>query len=226
MSPHAGEMLVNEIAPRIRSLTKTAPKIGADDHEEINQDALAVAASLLSSIEERGKKAVSAGNIAFFAIRLVVKGGRRSTGSSKTDVLSPGTQMSRRSHVRSLDEPIGWDDCTEEPLTLGEVLASEAEDPSVTGARNLDWQAFTDTLDELSGAILECMAKEIPLTEVALAFGKSRSTIQTYRDKLTEAVRLFMGDQVLAQIQMAPAWRNNIVAARERAACRVERQMA
>ncbi len=45
-------------------------------------------------------------------------------------------------------------------------------------ARNLDWQAFVATLDELARAILQCIADERPLLEVAHAVGMSRSTIQ------------------------------------------------
>jgi hypothetical protein len=41
----------------------------------------------------------------------------------------------------SLEEPPRGEEGIEERLLLGEVLASNEEDPSVTGARNLDWQA-------------------------------------------------------------------------------------
>jgi len=225
MSPHAGEMLIQEVAPRIRSLTKTLQKVGVDDREEIYQDALAFAASLIASLEARGKQLVTPGNVAFFAVRLVVKAGRRSTGSSKTDVLHPGTQLSGRSRVHSLEEPV-YDEGTQEPLTLGEVLASEAEDPSVTGARNLDWHALLSTLDEKARHILKCLAEGRPLLEVALAYGISRSGVQTIKEKLKHVVTEFMGEDLLADVQRLPAWKDNIRASREKVACRIERQMA
>jgi len=225
MSPIAGDMLVNEIAPRIRSLTNTVPKVGAEDSEELIQDALAMAASILASVENRGKSSITAGNIAFYAIRLA-KAGRRSTGSSKTDVLSPGTQMNGRSRVCSLEEPIGWEEGADEALTLGELLESEAEDPSVTGARNLDWHALVALLDEKARAILKCLAEGRPLLEVAMTYRISRSGVQTLKQKLERVVDEFMGPDVLAQVQRLPRWKDNIRASRERVACRVERQMA
>src|SRR3954451_7924138 len=98
MSPLAGEMLVQEIAPRIRSaLPHTVPRIGAEDVEELVQDALAMAAQILVSAGAKGKS-VTPGNVAFYAICLA-KAGRRSTGFSKTDVLHSGTQLNRRAHV-------------------------------------------------------------------------------------------------------------------------------
>src|SRR6266567_1916937 len=156
MNRLAGKILVKQIAPRIRSaLPNAVPRVGAEDVAELVQDALAMAARILASATARGR-AVSPGNVAYFAIGLA-KAGRRSTGTSKTDALAPGTQLRGRSHVCSLEEPL-YSAAGMEPLTLGEVLASEAEDPSVTAARNLDWQAFADTLDEMGRAILECMA--------------------------------------------------------------------
>lgn len=92
MSPQAGELLVHEIAPRLRStIPYSVPCVGAEDAEELLQDALATAASLLASAEARGKT-VTAGNVAYYALKHA-QSGRRSTGFSKTDVLHPGTQL-------------------------------------------------------------------------------------------------------------------------------------
>ena len=41
-----------------------------------------------------------------------------------------------------------------------------------------------------------------------------------------ETVREFLGEDLLAQVQAAPRWRDNITAGRERVACRLERQAA
>ena len=140
MSPQTGELLVNEVAPRIRSSLVGVNKIGSEDPEELEQDAVAMAAGLLESIEARGKQ-VTPGNVAYFAIKQI-RQGRRSTGFFKSDALHPAAQVSGRSRVVSLEEPVKCEEGSEEPLVLGEVLACEAEDPSATGARNLDWQAF------------------------------------------------------------------------------------
>src|ERR1022692_956292 len=121
--------------------------------------------------------------------------------------------MVARCRVMSLEEPVKYEEGSEEPLVLGEVLASEAEDPSATGARNLDWQAFTATLDELARTILQCLADERPLLEVAHAAGVSRSTIQTYKNRLTTAVQAFMGPELMQDLQRPPQWRINLRAA-------------
>ena len=134
MSPQTGELLLEEVAPRIRSLMPRLIPIGSEDIEELAQDTLAIAASLLESVEARGKK-VSAGNIAYYAVKICGQG-RRSTGFVKTDALHPAAKVSGRSRVVSLEEPVKCEEGSEEPLVLGEVLASEAEDPSATGARN------------------------------------------------------------------------------------------
>ena len=224
MTPKNEQLLVEQIAPRIRGSLGNAAQVGADDFGEMAQDGIAIAASMLASAEARGKS-VSPGNVAFYATKLV-RSGRRSGGQSTTDVMSPGTQITGRSRVLSLEEPVKYEEGSEEPLVLGEVLASEAEDPSATGARNLDWQAFTETLDELARNILQCLADERPLLEVAHAAGVSRSTIQTHKNKLTAAVQAFMGPELMQELQRPPQWRINVRAVREKLACRYARALA
>src|ERR1017187_8753887 len=70
MSPQAGELLVQEIAPRIRGSLSNAAQIGADDLGEMAQDGIAIAVSLLASAETRGKK-VTAGNVSYYAAKHV-----------------------------------------------------------------------------------------------------------------------------------------------------------
>jgi hypothetical protein len=196
--------------------------IGSDDQEEQCQDAVATAAQLLHSVEARAKAGVSAGNVAYFAVKLV-KQGRRSYGS-KPDPLHPVAILSDRSRVVSMQEAVRYEEGSDEPLVLGEVLACEAEDPSATGARTLDWQAFVATLDELAQAILECLAEGRPLRELAQAVGMSRSGIQTHKNRLTAAVQAFMGPDLMQELQRPPQWRIDISALRQRLACRYERQ--
>src|SRR5690348_13978392 len=97
MSPQAAEMLIKEVEPRIRSSVHSFVPIGSDDREEQCQDAVATAAQLLHSVEARAKTGVSAGNVAYFAIKLV-KQGRRSYGS-KPDPLHPVAILSHRSQI-------------------------------------------------------------------------------------------------------------------------------
>src|SRR5260370_41254934 len=88
MRPQAGELLVQEIAPRIRSsLSHCVSLVGPDDISELVQDTIATAAQLLHSVETRGKK-VTAGNIRYYAGRLT-REGRRRTRVKKTDPRHP-----------------------------------------------------------------------------------------------------------------------------------------
>jgi hypothetical protein len=217
-------MLVQEIAPRIRGSLSNAAQVGADDPAELAQDGIAIAAALLASAEARGKK-VSAGNVAFYATRLL-RQGRRSGGQSTTDVLSPRTQITGRCRLESIDQPIAAGEAEGDNLCLHDVLAAGSADPSQEAAQRLDWEAFIATLDELARTILQCLAEERPLLEVAHAAGVSRSTLQTYKDRLTTAVQAFMGPELMQDLQRPPQRRINLRAVREKMACRYARSLA
>ena len=73
MSPQAGYLLVEEIAPRLRIASRRVPQIGADDADELYQDGIAIAARMLDSAERNGKK-VTAGNIAWYAGKQLARG--------------------------------------------------------------------------------------------------------------------------------------------------------
>ena len=74
MSPRAGDMLIQEVAPRLRAVIPYIKPVGAEDSEELYQDSLCVAAKMLHDLEQRGKE-VTSGNICFYVTltaRLVV----------------------------------------------------------------------------------------------------------------------------------------------------------
>jgi len=138
MSPQAGWLLVNEIVPRLKSSISTSVRpVGCEDTEELVQDGTAIAAKMLHSAEAQGKQ-VSAGTIAYYAVQHL-KSGRRSTGYHKSDPLHAGAQLSGHSRMHSLDEAVAGEDGSDEALTLGEMLASRADDPAVDAGRRLDW---------------------------------------------------------------------------------------
>ena len=94
------------------------------------------------------------GNVAYYAL-LHARAGRRSHSAGRSDVMGTRTQIVGNSRVTSLEAPLAPDDeFPDDTCSLGDVLASEAEDPSETAARNLDWQAFVATLDTRTRAIL------------------------------------------------------------------------
>lgn len=86
--------------PRLRAVIPKAVKtVGAEDAEELLQDAMTIAAQMLHRVEETGKK-VTPGNIAYYVI-LHMKSGRRSQSATRTDVMAPGTQLDDKSCVLS-----------------------------------------------------------------------------------------------------------------------------
>ena len=226
MSSHADKMLTDEIVPRLRNtIPHQVAFVGAEDAEEVLQDATLMAARILARAQANGKT-VTAGNVAFYAL-LHARSGRRSHSAGRSDVMGTRTQIVGNSRVHSLEAPVASEDAAlEDPLTLGDVLASEAEDPSETAARNLDWQAFAATLDERDLAVLKCLAGEVRLQELATRHGVCRTTVQGWRNRLTELVRSFMGSDALRQFPRVPAWQENLRACREQLACRLERRVA
>jgi len=226
MSSHADTVLTDEIIPRLRNLIPhRVPCIGAEDAEELLQDATLLASRLLERCRLQGKT-VTPGNIAHYTV-LHLRCGRRSHSAGRSDAMGSRTQIMGLSRVAALDDPIAVAaEGLDEPATLGDVLASDAEDPSETAARNLDWQALVATLNERDLAVLQCLADEVRLQEVATQHGVSRSTVQTWRNRLTELVRSFLGADVLRLIQRTPQWRENLTARREQMACRLDRRPA
>jgi hypothetical protein len=150
LSPQAGCLLVEHIAPRLRITSRCLPQVGADDAEEMYQDGIAIAAKMLDSAERNGKK-VTAGNIAWYTTKQLASG-RRSTYGGRADALSPAAQLDGRSQLTSLQQEATHDQETGEAMAIPvlDLLADTAEDPAQAAARNLDWEQFLSGLDGLS----------------------------------------------------------------------------
>ena len=217
MSPQAGQLLLNEIVPRLRSAIPIAVcLVGCEDVEELVQDATVMAARLLHNVEAAGKQ-VTPGNIAYYTIQHM-KSGRRSTGSSMVDVLQSGTQLNGRTNLISLDQTVRAEEDTDETFMLGDVLSTDEEDPAVIATRNLDWSAFCATQPERNQAILQCAATGGSLNGVAKRRRVSRSAIEHNRKSLAHEIKQFMGEDILKEVVRPPAWKHNLVAAREKTA--------
>ena len=170
-------MLLQEVAPRIRVLVPhLVPQVGCDDVEELIQDTIALAAAALVSLAAKGKQ-VTPGSVAHYAV-LKVRSGRRSYGTSSTDPLHPCAQLKGHSRVQSLDDPITMEVESGEPLSLGEILGCNSDDPATRCARKLDWQAFAALLDKRSRAILTCLLEGQPL-EQCLRVGNACGALST-----------------------------------------------
>jgi hypothetical protein len=224
MTPEHEQLLVEEIAPRIRgAVSNSVPQVGADDLGELTQDGIAIAASLLASAEARGKK-VRGSNVAFYATRLV-RSGRRSTGQSTTDVMSPRTQIAARCRVESLDQPIAGE-AEGDDLCLHDVLAAGSADPSQEAAKRLDWKPLVDSLDATARKILHCLMAGEDLTTLVPKLKRSRSSLQNDKMGLARLAIEHLGADILTEVQRLPQWRDSIVAGREKIACRYARSLA
>ena len=223
MTPENERLLIEEVAPRIRSaVSSSVPQIGAEDVDELTQDGVAIAVSLLASAEIRGKK-VSPGNVSYYATR-ILRQGRRSTGQNTTDVMSPRTQIAARCRVESLDQPIAGETEGDE-LCLHDVLAGHSPDPAAEAAKRLDWQALVDSLDALARKVLDCLTAGEDLTTLVPKLKRSRSSLQNDKDRLARLVIEHLGTDILRQVQELPRWQDNLQASRERLACRYARSL-
>jgi hypothetical protein len=221
MTANAGVLLCTEIVPRIHAAIPAAARpIGAEDASELIQDTIAHAAALLHRAEEAGKQ-VAASTVAYFAVKLT-RSGRRSTSSSATDVMSPGTQLAGRARLTSFDEPLGFDEAGES-ITLADVFDTKQDDPSMLAARNLDWETFYGRQTRRGRKLLAVVAEGSTLRHGARLLGLSDSGIQLEKKKLALALQEFMGANVLSESIKEPRWRDNIMAGRERQAVRAAR---
>ena len=222
MSPQAGWILQEEVVPRLRcAIPRSVNYVGCEDAEELIQDATAIAARMLHSVEGQGKT-VTPGNIAYYALQHV-RSGRRSTGSSVVDVMAAHTQLNGSTRLNSLDEPVD-EESSGESFTFNDVLASDQEDPATIAGRNLDWQTLLRRLSARERAIVTYLLEGKTVSDVAWAFKVSRSAMQQCKDRLVKLIKEFMGVDILIEVRRLPGWKHDLNTTRERLACRYERR--
>ncbi len=222
MSPSAGQVLIDEISPRLRSAVPRAVKpFGGEDPVELLQDSIVIAAQMLHSAEGAGRD-VTPGNIAYYVI-LHMKSGRRSQSGSRADVMAPGTQLDGKCTLHSLEEPVGSDAESGDPVCLGEMLAAEREDPSTLGGRNVDWGEFLGSHDPRYRVILQGVAEGRGIRESAAECGATPWSVYGLRRNLARDLREYLGAEAVEDSVRLPCWRGNITAFREKVACRHSR---
>ncbi len=214
---------MGEIAPRFRSaIHRCVRTLGCEDSDELVQDGIAMSAQMLSNVERAGKQ-VTPGNIACYTI-LHLKSGRRNTGASRADVMACGTQLDSKSALMSTEEEVGYDPELDEAITLGSLLAVQHEDPATAGGRNVDWDAFLGSHDYRYGVIVAGMLEGESLSETARSSGLSYLTLGEVKVKLADDLREFMRASAVLDALKVPTWRANLVADREKAACKADRR--
>jgi len=223
MSPEACEALMGQILPRLKAaVPRCVRTVGAEDHEELVQDGIALAARMLHNSEQAGKMAPPA-SVAYYTLQHL-RSGRRSTGNSRADVLATGTQLDLSSSVLSLEEEVGFDEELCEPIVLGDLLACRADDPAMAGGRNVDWDEFLETHDDRYGTIVSSIAKGEKPAETAKALGINYSQFQWIRLNLEADLMEHMGEEILDESVQVPTWRGNLRVRSERVACLADRR--
>ena len=225
MSPQAGWILQEEVVPRLRSaIPRVVNCVGAEDPNELIQDATAMAARMIDRVEQQGKLGqITASNIAYYTIQHC-KSGRRANGTSRVDIMASATQLSGVTRLHSLNEVVAEDECGVEIFELQDVISNDREDPATVAARQLDWDAFLDQLSHIEQLVVEFMSAGKTLRDVARKVGVSDSAMQTYRRKIAGKILEFMGADVLRDLAIMPGWRINLDCEREAQACRNARR--
>ena len=225
MSPETGTMLVNEVVPRLRAAAPYVPATGHEDAGEILADMTANAAKMMDSAERAGKK-FSPGNIAWYAGR-AARAGRRSTGSNRTDVHSPGAQLDGRAHHEPLDAEMPDPLCREAdgPHTPHDIVwtcgSAGHSDPSEEAGRNLDWQQFIAVCPPRQRVAILVLARGGTMREAGRLCGIGDSSALVLRKQLAAALLEFFGSEVIAHLLggSRPAWEPDLRASREKHLC-------
>ena len=218
-------MLLDDIVPKLRAtIPRVVHKIGCEDDEELIQDAIVMAAQILDSVERKGRK-VTPGNVAYYAI-LHMKSGRRSHTAGRSDVMYSSTQLDQKACVLSMEEEVGFDEVLNEPITLGELLADEHEDPSLAGARNVDWNQFLDAHDPRYRQFVTDMLSGRNARHTAKTTGQKYAKMHPLKTRLAEELREYLGGEAIHDAVQAPRWKASVARDREKTACRADRRRA
>jgi len=225
MSPQAGWILRDEIAPRIAAVVpRSIQAVGAEDHAELVQDGITMAAKMIDRVEAQGKLGkVTASNIAYYTIQHL-KSGRRAGGSSTVDIMATATQLNGSTRLHSLNEVVSQSEAGDEIFELQDVISNEREDPSTQAARKIDWDAFMAGLSHVEKLVVEFLSAGKTLREAGRKVGLSDSTMQNYRKKIAMKLLEAMGADILKDIMQIPSWRIGLDCERELMACRADRR--
>ena len=229
MSPQMGDMLVNDVVPRLRATASTVSAIGHEDREELLADMTANAAKMMDSAEKAGKR-FSAGNIAYFVSK-AARSGRRSTWSGRTDVMSPAAALDRAVRFEHLDGgPDGGrsprqphPDLCDSPEGLHEITwtgnGPGSSDPAEEAARNIDWEEFLAAHPPRYRIAVLVLAGGGTMREAGQSCGIGDSAACLLRKSLGAALQEHFGAEMIADLMgggIRPSWESDLRASRER----------
>jgi DNA-directed RNA polymerase specialized sigma24 family protein len=199
------QFFMTQIAPiLVAAVPRVVVPVGAEDADELVQDALVAACEAVHRLEQTGKRIIPK-SVAYYTLQRL-KSGRRSTGAGRTDVMSPGCQLDGRASVASMEEIVHVSD-EESDLTLGDLIASRKDDPAQRAMRNTDWSEFMALLDAPQRYIVRATAEGESYIGQAAQLKVSPPAITQRKDTIARRARAFWGESVLADVQVQPLWR-------------------
>lgn len=198
-------------------------RFGSEDIQELAADGTAMAARILSAAAGSGKGVPAAGSVAHYVLK-GLQAGRRFSYTGRSDVMSPGAQLSGNVSLVSLDAPVDvGDENGDEGGNLHAVLAATGDDTDATAARALDWEAVYPRLDDRRKALLNGMALGFGTGDLASRLNVSPPRACQLRESLGKCIVNTWGTNGIADATAATQWRQGMRAAAERRACRYER---
>jgi hypothetical protein len=224
MSPKTSWILENEICPRLgAAVPRSVLCVGAEDAQELIQDAIVMSAKMLVRLEMQGKLGkVKASNIAYYTLQHM-KSGRRSCGSSSVCVLGSATQLQGSSRLHSLHEVVSESEVGDEIFELHDVISNDHEDPGTIAARKMDWDILWAKLTKVERLLIECLVSGMGIREMLRRLKVSKNKLQELQRKIGQEILQFMGLDILREVMKLPRWRDNLMAQRELVLCRHER---
>ena len=221
MSPQAGWILQDEIAPRIAAVVpRSIQSVGAEDSQELVQDGICMAAKMVDRLERQGKLGkVTASNIAYYTLQHL-KSGRRANGSSTVDIMGTQAQLNGSTQLHSLYEVVRESECGSEIFELQDVISNDKEDPGTIAARKLDWDCFLTGLTDREKSIVELLLAGLNCSEIARSMKVDPSTVRCFKQRLAVKILDHFGPDILREIVQRPDWKIGLDCERERLACK------
>ena len=211
MSPQAGWILQDEIAPRIAAVVPRSIKsIGAEDSQELVQDGICMAAKMVDRLERQGKLGkVTSSNVAFYCLQHL-KSGRRANGCSTVDIMGTQAQLNGSTKLHSMSEVVSESECGSEIFELHDVLSNDNEDPGAIAARRLDWEILCSGLTKIELLVVESISSGKSVREVCRAVKMTKRKLIELQARIAVKIVEVLGIDVLEQIVQLPQWRNRV----------------
>jgi len=225
MSPETGWLLLDQVAPRLgASIPRNVKCVGAEDHQELVQDAICMSAKMLDRLEQQGKlgRTVGPSSVAYYTVEHM-RSGRRSGGSSSVDAMGICTQYHGQSELHSLQEVVAETECGD-VLELHDTMTTASDDPSTIAARHLDWQLVLAGLSELELRFVQGLADGLSLRQIGWHYKVKISRLRELQQRLAGKVVEIMGLDVLATVALRPQWKVNLLTMNEQLACKGDRK--